>query len=979
MISTRHVIGTVLLSTAGWASMAAAQTDTPSESELEQVVVTGSRIARRDYESDSPIVTLNQDAIKAAGPATVEAVLNTMPQFAAIRVGSSLSADRGGRNNANLRGLGIGRTLVLLDGRRMQPSDVQGALDLNTIPQAMIKNVEVITGGASATYGSDAIAGVVNFRLNTDFDGLQFDGQYGVSDEGDADSYEFSAIAGSDFADSRGHIVATTSYLGRAFTPRGAREFFVGKLPSTLLMNGVIQADATNLPTQAGINSVFARYGFTGNVPRNATLGVNPDGTLFTASATSTVPVLNMRHGDPPYFIADGTRVAQRVGEALPLQQKMDKYNIFTHASFDVTDSVAAYGQFQYVHYTTEHRTNTSGIREPIIPITNPFIPADLRAVLAARPNPNAPLIYWWGANKVEPRRYTVDTYDVGQGLIGLKGKIPRLDWTWDLYGSYGRTTNEREQTANILRSGIETLLNAPDGGRSICPGGHNPFIAVPLVADPSTRACYDFVHRKTKASTDISQTVAEGSVQGTLFNVPAGELKFAAGVNYRRNSFSDRPDPLAAAGLLVNTSPGQSRNRDGSDKVSEFFAELLVPVLRDVPLVDEFSVSLAGRTSNYDSIGSVETYKAGADWQIIEPVRVRGSYQRAIRAPDLGDLHPTGGIGNVQIGQTAQGGGDPCDVNSPYRRGAAAAQVRSLCLASGIPASVIDIFQFNGNSVPFLIPTGAVLTEETADTYTVGVVLRSPFDQPLLSNLQLSVDYYDIRLEDAIGSITAPITLNLCFNANGGSNPGYSVDNLFCQQIDRDAGGRIAEVQTPRLNLSSYETSGVDIQLDWVLPLSGIGLDDRWGSVALNAIGSYVDAYSIQTFEGDRTVNYTGTIGNAQVDAFSISHPTWRAQVAATWNIADVSATLRARYIPSMFDSLDAAGTTRTRPGVKKRFYYDATASWAVTEDLSVRAGVLNLTDTQPPYFATAPEATDVALYDILGRRFYVGVTMGM
>jgi iron complex outermembrane recepter protein len=960
---------TAMLVGAAWSSIAAAQNAPAPIEEPERIVVTGSRIDREDYQSNSPIVTVTSEAIRTAGPSTMEAILNNMPQFAAIRPGSTLTADRGGRNSANLRGLGIGRTLVLLDGRRMQPSDLLGTVDLNTVPDALIESVEIITGGASATYGSDAIAGVVNFRLKR-FNGTQVDAQYGVTGHGDSGVTNLSVISGGDFAADRGHFQVSGSYLKRDFTPRGAREFFINKLPSTLLAGGIFQADANNLPTQAGINAVFARYGFTGNVPRNASLGVNPDGTLFTGTATANVPILNLRWGDPPYFIADGTRVAQHVGESLPLQQGQEKVNLFVNGSLKLNNWVTAYGQSSFVHYTSFHTTSTNGFREPTIPITNPFIPADLRAVLATRPRPNDPLIYFWGAGKVMPLQVTTDYQDVYQGVLGLKGELPISDWTWDLYGSFGRANDQTHASRNILRSAVQTLLNAADGGRSVCPGGFNPFTPTALISDPSTSACADFVNRPTDRTATFSQKIFEGSVQGTLFKLPADDLKFAAGANYRQNDFNDNPPALAVEGALLLTTLGQFRNRSGMDKVGEVFGELLIPVLKDFPLVKDFTVNLAGRYSDYRSVGVVKTYSASGDWQIIDPVRLRAGSQRAIRAPNLDELFPTGGIGLAQIGQTAQGGGDPCDINSPFRRGASAAQIRALCLATGVPNSVIDGFQFAGNAVTTLTPPGNPLTQETADTVNFGVVLKSPFKQPLLSKLQFSVDFYRIKLKDAIGTITAPVTLNLCFNSNGASNSGYSPDNLFCQQIRRDASGTISQISTPRLNLASYTSSGIDAQVDWTLPLSS------WGSLALNTVLSYQQEYKIQNFNGDPVVNYTGTIGNGQIDAFSISHPKWRLQGSGTWKFHDVSITLQARYIPSMFDSLDASGTTRTRPGVPRMYYFDASTNWAVNDKLSVRAGVLNIADKQPPFFATAPEATDTAIYDILGRRFFVGAT---
>jgi outer membrane receptor protein involved in Fe transport len=944
---------------------------TAPEGKIEQVTVTGSRIARKDYQSNSPVVTVNSESLKGAGPSTLESVLNNLPQFAAIRPGSTLSPSRGGRNSANLRGLGIGRTLVLLDGRRMQPSDLIGTVDLNTVPQSLIENVEVITGGASAAYGSDAIAGVVNFKLKK-LIGVETDIQYGDSAKGDLGTVNASVAWGDNFAQGRGHFQMSAEYLKREAANRGQRDFFIQKLPSTFLAGGITQADAANLPSQAGLNAVFAKYGFTGNVPRNVSLGVNADGTLFTGTSTPTVPILNMKYNDPPYFIANGgTRVAQHVGESLPLQQGMEKVNFFANGSLEFSPSLTVYDQFSFVHYNSAHTVSTQGFREPTIPVTNPWIPADLAAVLASRPNPTAPLTMFWGAGRVHPLQVTTDDQNIAQAVLGIKGQLPYIkDWTYDVYASFGRATDVTHATTNVLRSAITTLLNAPDGGRSVCPGGYNPFTPKATDSDPSTIACSNFLNRETDRNFAATQKIAEATVQGTLFNLPAGEVKLATGVNFRRNSFNDNPAALAVEGALLLTVPGQYQNRAGYDQVSEYFAEANIPLLKGVPLVKELSVDVAGRNSKYKSIGSMTTYETSANWEVIKPVRLRAGFQRAIRAPNLDELFPAGGIGVDQIGQTAQGGGDPCDVNSPYRKGPASAQVRSLCAASGVPASVLDSFQFAGNAVDSLVPQGSRLKQETANTVNFGVVLKSPFEQPILKRLQLSVDYYRIRLKDAIGTISSPITLNLCFNSNGASNPGYSPSNQFCQQIIRDVNGTILHVLTPRLNLASYESSGIDTQLDWSIPMYD------YGSLALNSVFSYQKKYTIQNYTGDQVINYAGTIGNGQIDLFSISHPKWKAQGSATWKYGDVSTTISARMLPTMNDSLDAAGNKVTRPGVERKHYFDLSFSWAINENMTLRAGVLNVGNTQPPYFATAPEATDTALYDILGRRFNIGLS---
>jgi iron complex outermembrane receptor protein len=944
---------------------AAAETGTEDQA---QITVTGSRITRRDFSADSPIVSIGQTAIQNVGPATLEQVLNEMPQFTAIRPGSTLTASRQGRNNANLRGLGIARTLVLLDGRRMQPSDTLGTIDLNTIPSALIGNVEVITGGASAVYGSDAIAGVVNFRLRRDFTGLELDGQYGITERGDSATREFNVTFGGNFADGRGHIDLSLGYLDRERSLRGARPYFIDSGIASNLTGALILADAANLPSTASLAGVFGRYG--GPTPvRNATLSANTDGTLFTPSS----PVLNYRAQDGGIYSLVNGRVGIPYGETYALQTPLERYSVFARATYDVTDGIEAFAQVSHVQYTTEFNVFGGSVRELTIPITNPFIPGDLRPILASRPSPNAPLIYNFSSGRVA-RAVTATRYNVDQYLLGLRGRLGLGDFRWEIYGSYGRTDQDSRISGQIDRTAINTLLNAADGGASRCAGGFNPFSSVIAQSDSAQQACYNYLVRTLRAHTEFDQHVAEATIQGGLVSLPAGDVRIAVGAGYRRNRFDDQPASEIVNGTVVNAVVGQIVPASGAITVREVFAEALIPLIHDTPLIQRLEIDLAYRLSHYSSIGSAHTYKATADWQMFDFLRLRGGAQQAIRAPSLGEIFTQDGGGQGLIGSTASGQGDPCDVTGVYRAASNpnAAQVRTLCIANGVPASVIDIFRFSGSRVQTRNPISLGLREESARTYTAGVVITSPWSSPLLSRLSLSVDYYNITVKDAIGTITAPINLSQCFSAVG--NPTFSAGNIFCQQVRRDAGGNISEVLTPRLNLGSYKTSGIDFQLDWSANLADLGVGRGSHRLGLNLLVSYLDSYAIQNFAGLAFIDYAGTIGNGQIDEFTISYPRWKVSGTLNLDTGPMSLSFKARWIDALYNSADAGAAAHTRPGSAARVYFDLTARFRVSDAFEVRFGVLNIADMQPPVFI-GEGATDLAIYDMLGRRFFAGV----
>jgi outer membrane receptor protein involved in Fe transport len=938
------------------------------------VVITGSRIARDDYFAESPVVTVGEALIENRGPSTLESTFNAMPQFAATNTGATSSPARQGRNNANLRGLGIQRTLVLLDGRRTQPSDEFGAVDLNTIPSSLISSVEVITGGASAVYGSDAIAGVINFKLNRDFEGLEVDGSYGITDRDDSQAVALSVAAGGNFAGDRGHVAAALTYYNRDAAQRASRPFFERSGIASALRGGYVLADATNLPSSAGLASVFSGYGVTTTPARNVRLGQNLDGTLFT----TTSPVLNLRFPDGDPYIVEGGRVGYPIGNSYPLQPPIDRYTAFLNASYDIDDHVQAYLQANHVQYEAAYNREgwSAGSSDPqaFIPVTNPFVSADMRAVMATRADDDAPMNFTFSTSRVGESRYKFN-YDLNEFIVGLKGDMAGTDWTWDVYASYGTTQGRERFSGAIDINAWNTLVNAPDGGASICPGGFNPFLPEVLETTPGQEACFNFLNRVLSEETNFQQRVVEASMQGGLADLPAGQLRFAAGASYRYNRYEYNPANEKVFGTVW---PVQLTGPTaGSTDVYEAFGELFVPVVRDLPFIEELNLDVAYRYSDYRYIGGVNTYKASLDWGIGAGFRGRGSYQRAIRAPSLGELFSPPERSGASLGPISSGGGDPCAVNSRLRdpaRNPDAAQVRSLCIATGVPSNVVDLLQFVGSSVPSVRSGNTDLMEETADTYTAGLVWTGETGLPVLGRVSASLDYYKITVDDAIGQITAAVSLSRCFNADGVSNPAYDPNNYFCGLTQRNVGGSISLVSQPTLNLAAYEVSGFDFQADAEINLDEIGWGDI-GRIDLNLVVSKLETYRLQNLAGEPFFDYVGTIGNGQIDSGAISFPEWKTNLNVTYTYGPADITLSHRWIDHMTHSGDVGVANPSQPGVSSRQYVDLNARWRIGDDLTLRAGVLNVFDVEPPEW-TGYGATDVALYDLLQRRFHIGLT---
>ena len=660
------------------------------------IVVTGSRIARPNNSSESPIVSVSGGSIENVGGTSVESILNRLPQTVATFGASSSENSRGGQESVNLRGLGPQRTLTLINGRRLVPANPDGSADVSIIPTALIDNIEIITGGASATYGSDAIAGVANFRLKDDFEGVEADVQTGITTRGDGASTKFSLTAGTNFAGGRGNVVVSASYVDRDRVMAGDRDVTrIARLTQTFPM-GTFAPSATNLPTQAAMDAVFAQYGVApGTVSRSTNLGLNRNGSLFTFNGS----VLN--YIDPGNLASDISVVRQ--GNSLfynnsiytTLVLPLKQYNVFARAHYDVSDKVTLYAEGLYSHYkaTTYSAPSAAASNQNnaalIIPVTNPFISNDLRTLLASRPDPTATFNVNMRLDDLGARR-TTSTYDNYQVTVGVKGTDLIKDWSWDIYASYGRSHRDQLQIGGQSRSRVQNLLQAPDGGTSLCAGGYNPFGRNPL-----SPACIAYIQEIGDAlsTTVYDQRIVEASLQGGLFELPYGELRFAAGASYRRDTLDFQPDAKLMATDLVGFA--YALPLAGDFDVWEGFGELLVPVLKDVPFFQDLSLSLGYRYSDHSASGTAHTYKISGEWEPFTSVRFRGGYQRAIRSPSLGELFSPPGLTGIAIGSpTSAGLGDPCDVRSSFRTGANAAQVRQLCIATGVPQSVVDSYQ---------------------------------------------------------------------------------------------------------------------------------------------------------------------------------------------------------------------------------------------------------------------------------------------
>lgn len=926
---------------------------------LEEIIVTGTLISDPNHVAPSPIVIATAEELKQTGAVTLEASLNQLPQFSPAGTAGNGGQGTGGHATVNLRGLGSNRNLVLLDGRRLPLADISGNVDINLIPDAVLASVQTITGGASAVYGSDAMSGVVNFITLNHFEGVTTDVQYGNAERGDYEQVSASSAFGTNFADGKGHALLSIGYSTREGLAGSKRDFFEFVTPSSFIGQGTFVPAATNLPNQATVNTLFTSYGAAVPVSNTLNLGFNDDGTLFTQTGAKNYkgPTSN------GYAILAGN-VRMPVGPQTMIQNPLDRRSIFSKLDYDLTDTITLYGQFMYVD--SEVRTSSGGSLTQFgtltsIPVTNPFIPQDLRTLLASRTNAAAPFT-WNGRYVGIPAKSWDEQYTTAQYLAGVRGELPWRSWTWDLYGSHDTTDHLQSNHHAVLKSRVQTLLNAPDGGASICAGGFNPFgLSRSSVISP---ACQDYMTTTAKSTEGLSQTSVQGLVQGGIVDLPAGELKIALLGAYRKNEYESSPDSQLASQNIEAVIASQASR--GEYDVNEVAVQIDVPVLAGLPGVERLNVGAAFRRSDYSTSGEVDSYEGDIKWTPVAGLLIRGGYQRAVRAPNIGELFAAESGSQIAFGTPPGAIGDPCDIRSTARTGGGGASVRTLCLAQGIPASVIDTYTFPTTATAGVTSGNRALDPESADTYNIGFSWSSRAESRWLKDISVSLDYYSISIDDVISVVPGLSALSKCYNLDG-SNPSYASSNEFCSLLSRDSNGLLQLIRTPYLNLGGLETSGVDLQFSWSLDLSGSA------QLFFNTGIGYSQEFRVQTLPGTRFQDYgdTNTIG--------ASYPEWKALTTVGVGLGDATLSVRWRYQDAMSDVTSV--TTPANPGIGTPTYnlFDVVGTYEFNDRWQLRAGVTNVTDEDSVLVSSSQTSTDTSVFDAVGRSYYLGLRLSL
>jgi len=961
---SRAVHGAVIASTMA-AGGGAASFATAQEEILEEVVITGSRLRRdRDFVEVSPVATMDMEQVQGLGNLTLEQTLNRMPQLRPDTT-SSTNQYGGPAMSADLRGLGAVRTLVLVDGRRYIPAENTGIADLATIPDIMVESVEIVTGGASAVYGSDAIAGAVNFRLRDDFQGTEFRYQRGETDRGDGETERFDFLLGAGSDDGRSNVSLAMSWAERGTIMGDSRAF--SATPFVTNSNGeYIPFGSGNIPGTV-IALQPAQFPLINGVDLSNSDGSCPGPIQGVRFDQGSQPVPFCRPEDQFNYAADNF-----------LLRPMERYQISTIAKHALTDRVEVYGQAFYNKYEQAYQMAPESVA--------PTSFGQPRGTVVIPDAPNNPLFNdtlqsFWAQNAdfFDPdgdgdyvasglgRRFEEfgprnTSFEIDSFLLtgGVRGDFDFGDsnWVWDAFGQYSRNDTSRTTTGLLSRSGITLGLDPVinDDGGVTCRTEVRGCVPVNIFGtDALTPEMATYLQSESITANTFERRVAGATIAGDLFEMPAGTVATAFGVEYREESISVRPNEAQLLNDLASQAIAPTVV-EGEYDLYEVFAEARLPLLNDQFGLQGLALEGAVRFADYSTVGQVTTWSGNLDMDVNEQLKIRAGYSRAIRAPNLDELLAPVSAGFRPVT-------DPCVAeNNPDQA------TKDLCVAQGVPANIIDTLVESPRSGYDLISGGNPnLNEEEADTLTVGFVLAPN----MLPGLSLSLDYYEIELTDAISQVDGQLLLNDCFAT-------ADIGGTSCQAIQRDPLGNISEVIAPLLNLADRNVDGADLSIayafdtlpNWLsLPNHGATLDIQWFSSWQFTNESQV-LPSLPAI--DCAGKYSGTCSSGAVRPT----PGFRSLLRASWKSGPLRLSPELNWIGELDLSEDSGPNQR---GTQDAWYLvNINGNWDITDNIGVFFGINNVLDEQPPIWAFQAAGdlnVNVNLYDPIGRGYFLGV----
>ena len=952
------------------------------DKEAETIIVTGSRLGRSTFDTPTPVTVMDEKSLRSIAATNVGATINQLPAMRA----STSPATQGfgsfnvGANIVNLRGIGVTRNLVLVDGRRFAPSTREGSVDLNLVPSNLVSRIEIVTGGASAAYGSDAIAGAVNVILDKSFSGVKGQVDYGLSEKGDGDNFHASLAFGTDFAGSRGHFIIGGEYddqkgIGNCFTRSWCK-------PGANVTNTGFGGTGNGLPNLVRSDDNagwFFNSGGVVSINNNTTAATaniralrGADGITFGPGGT----ILPYRAGSPRFALSQVGGDLYATYTDANITVPVERYAAFAHADYELTDAIGAFVEGSYGHIKGELLQTAYFSASLPIYRENPFIPAEVRAAMTTPTGPlrpDRPAAADFALGRVFDdvgRGLSISTADSYRFTSGLKGDLGGA-WDWDVYYQYGRTDRLQTVENNLLTGDPAQSLGAPASYAAsnarfyyaldavTDPGSGNPTCRALLSSNAALRqaaagcvpinlfgpnnvtdAGKKFIFGTLIEDITLRQHVVAANLRGELGDLGAGPLALAVGAEYRKDRIGVTHDPLSNQYAYFQNF---GSDYSGKSNVLEGYAELGVPLVRDASWTKSLALDGAIRVTSYDikGFGSYQrvstqnkftraTWKLSGTWEPVDWLRLRVTQSHDIRAPNFAELF------------LASAGSFTAITN------------RFVTTPQATPPSILS-----GGS-PNIKP-------ETADTTTAGIIFQP---RGALSGLRLSVDYYRISVKDYIS--TAP----------GGAQ--QIIDRCFanvaiaCNLLTFDANKLITQIRNVSLNLDRLLTDGLDIEASYRIPLGAPG-----STLTVRALASHVSRLQATSF--GTVVDRAGQTGQSA----GIAAPSWIANGYLTYDTPRFNVTVQGRYItPGKYDAIyiapgDPGYATTVANSINNnrvagRFYVNLFGSvrpWSDDEKgIEIFGAVNNLFNRAPP---AAPETqfyTNPTYFDTIGRYYRLG-----
>ena len=982
----RLLCSTLLIGAAALPSAAYAQDTTaePAE-ESTEVVVTGTLITNPNLISSSPVNVVGESEIQLRNQTNAEALLRDLPGVVP-GVGSAVNNGNGGFSSVDLRGLGTQRNLVLLDGNRLVVANQDGTVDLNNIPVALVQRAEVLTGGASTTYGADAVSGVVNFITRKDFAGVELAASNGITERGDGHTFRADLTVGVNFDDGRGNAVLSLGYQEADAVNQGERDISVFQISGT---SGTASGPfGTAIPTTISVSGTR--------------LQLNPANTLLVTEYQG--------YNFNPFNV---------------YQTPYKRHNIYAAANYEVSDSVEVYARGMFSRNVVTTFGAPSGIfgEALTIPGSNPYLPAGVRdqlctaagIALGAACNTAAAIPMaevYRRTQEIGPREqeYTTTMFDY---RAGVKVKFTESIGL-DVNAAYGESDLVQVQSGYVLRSRVQQALNA--NNTTTCTVTTNGCVPLnlfgPLGSITPQQAAFlngsSTITIKNKLSQVRALLNGDFGATSPWASEPIG---FAVGAEYRKYEYERLPDSLAAVPGELGGAGGAITPFAGGYNVREFFGELIAPIVADKPFFHSLTVEGGIRHSSYkvDTATAptfdATTWKVGLNWEPVSSLKLRGNYQRAVRAPNVDELfRPVAtALSNLQR--------DPCagqianSTAATYNAALATnPNLRQACLNQGAPASAVrgsvttphGIPQPTAGQINFTGGGNVNIQPETADTFTVGAVFRPEF----VPGLTVSVDYYNIEITNAIARQTPNDAITACYGSSTGANiTAAQAASAACTVIRRSSAtgalsGSSATVPglfLPLTNNGRYATDGIDLSINYARNFGDVGLN-------LSFVGNWTNSL---VFQASSTADPRECVGYFSVNCGPTNgqiQPKFSFQQRTTLSFGPADVSLLWRYIhPVRYEpgltpifsgtisgSGPMVGQVENFNHIEAFHYFDLTTRFEVNENLDFVIGVSNLFDRDPPVTGATIGSTAAnngntfpSTYDVLGRRYNASIRL--